>query len=131
MASSQQLLDLGTESFVSLTTFRKTGEPVSTPVWILRDGDALIVTTPVVSGKVKRLRNNPTVTVTQCNRMGKVDDSVAPVSATVQILDDPAEVARYSDLFLAKYRLEYRIFMWIERRAKSGQARRVMLRITD
>ena len=36
---------LGDEQFLSLTTFRKSGERVSTPVWIGRDGDALMVTT--------------------------------------------------------------------------------------
>jgi len=34
---------------------------VSTAVWVARDGDALVVTTPEASGKVKRLRNNPRV----------------------------------------------------------------------
>ena len=45
--------DLADEKFVSLTTFRKNGVGVPTPVWIGRDGDALVVTTPVGSGKVK------------------------------------------------------------------------------
>ena len=63
---------LGDEWFLSLTTFRKSGERVSTPVWIGRDGDALIVTTPQASGKVKRLRNSPRVEVRPCNRMGRV-----------------------------------------------------------
>jgi len=131
MTSRPALLDLGDSSFVSLTTFRKTGERVATPVWILRDGDALIVTTPVDSGKVKRLRNNASVEVRASSRMGKVDDAVPPVEASAEILDDPATVARYGELFLAKYRFEYRLFMWIERRAKSGQEPRVMLRITN
>ena len=130
MTAASPLLDLGDESFVSLTTFRRSGERVSTPVWILRDGDALIVTTPVESGKVKRLRNNSAVELAPCSRMGKVDESAPVVAASAEILEDPADVERYGDLFLAKYRLEYRIFMWIERRGKSGQARRVMLRIT-
>ena len=41
--TSAQLLALGSEAFVSLTTFRRTGIGVSTPVWIARDGDALVV----------------------------------------------------------------------------------------
>lgn len=62
--------------------------------------------------------------------MGKVDKSAPVVAASAEILDNPADVDRYGELFLAKYRLEYRIFMWIERRGKNGQERRVMLRIT-
>lgn len=50
---------LGNERFLSPTTFRQSGERVSTAVWIGRDGDALVVTTPAGSGKVKRLRNSP------------------------------------------------------------------------
>ncbi len=49
--------DVAGERFVSLTTFRRDGTPVATPVWIARDGDALVVTTPADSGKVKRLRS--------------------------------------------------------------------------
>ena len=50
---------LGDERFISLTTFLKSGNAVSTPVWIARDGDDLVVTTPAMSGKAKRLRNSP------------------------------------------------------------------------
>ncbi len=37
--------DLGVAKLMSLTTFRKSGEPVSTPVWVARDGDLLVVVT--------------------------------------------------------------------------------------
>jgi uncharacterized protein len=65
---------LGDERFVFLTTFGKSGEPVSTPVWIARDGGALVVTTPATSGKVKRIRNSPRVEVRPCSRRGRVKD---------------------------------------------------------
>ena len=45
---------LGDEQFLSLTTFRKSGERVSTPMRVVRDSDALIMFTPEESGKVKR-----------------------------------------------------------------------------
>lgn len=125
------LIDLGDENFVSLTTFRKTGEGVSTPVWIAREGDTLIVTTPRTSGKVKRLRNNSRVELRPCNRTGKVADDAPVVTATAEIIDDPDAVERMSETFLAKYKLEYRIFMWIERRGKEGQAGRVKLVLRD
>lgn len=102
----------------------------SSTFWVLNDGDALIVTTPIGSGKVKRLRNNSAVTVAPTSRMGKTDETFAPIPASGEILDDPASVERYSRLFAAKYRFEYKLFMWIERRGKNGQAQRVMLRIT-
>ena len=55
------LLALAEHRFVSLTTFRRSGTPVSTPVWVGRHGDGLVVLTPVGSGKVTRLRSDPRV----------------------------------------------------------------------
>jgi len=133
MTSSTALLDLGSEDFVSLTTFRKTGERVSTPVWIARDGDALLVTTPEGTGKLKRLRNNPTVELQPSSRMGKTKDSDPVVTG---IATRAPEGPRETELFREKYGLQYRIFMFIERRMNSragatGQKPRVILRITS
>lgn len=126
-APTVSLDSLADEHFVSLTTFRKSGEAVSTPVWIARDGDALLVTTPDGTGKVKRLRNNPRVEIRPCNRMGKVKDD-APVAVGVATMD--AEQPNETAIFSSKYGVEYRIFMAIERRGKAGQKPRVILRIT-
>jgi uncharacterized protein len=38
-------------TYVSLTTFRRTGVPVSTPVWAAPKGDTLVVWTRADSGK--------------------------------------------------------------------------------
>ena len=119
------------ERFVSLTTFRKTGEGVSTPVWIARDGDALIVTTPDGTGKVKRLRNDVRVELRPCDRMGKVADDAQTVSGHAEIVDTDEARSSQERIFLAKYRLEYRIFMFIERLGKKGRKKRVSLRITE
>ena len=42
---------LPTSTYVSLTTFRRTGVPVSTPVWAAPAGDARIVWTRSDSGR--------------------------------------------------------------------------------
>jgi len=121
------LLFLADEHFVSLTTFRKTGERVPTPVGIARDGEALLVTTPDGTGKVKRIRNDPRVELQPSGRMGKTKDNDTVVSAVAEILPN----SNYrSSLFSEKYKLEYRIFMFIESRSKAGKKPRVMLRIT-
>jgi PPOX class probable F420-dependent enzyme len=121
---------LGDEWFLSLTTFRKSGERVSTPVWIARDGDALIVTTPQASGKVKRLRNSPRVEVRPCNRMGRVKDGVEPVAGVAEVLTNEGIRERLTGIIRRKYWLEYWMVMSIERLIKSGQENRVILRIT-
>ena len=87
---------LGDERFVSLTTFRRSGEPVSTPVWVARDGDALVVTTPEDSGKVKRLRHTTRVELRPCNRMGRVKDGVPPVAGRADIADGTGSGARFA-----------------------------------
>lgn len=129
--TSAQLLALGSEAFVSLTTFRRTGIGVSTPVWIARDGDALVVTTPARSGKVKRLRKNASVTLRPSGRMGNVDPHAPLVTATASIEADPAEVQRCSEVLHAKYGAEYTMIMGIESRFAGGRQDRVILRITD
>jgi PPOX class probable F420-dependent enzyme len=58
--------------FLRLTTFRRSGVGVATPVWFVVDGNALLVTTMDSTGKAKRLRNNPRVTLAVCDRRGRV-----------------------------------------------------------
>ena len=117
--------DLGDERFISLTTYRRTGAAVSTPVWVAREGDALVVTTPADSGKVKRLRHTPRVEMRPCGRTGKVRDGAPVVAGQVEIVDQDQP-----QLFRRKYGLEYRLFMGIERLGKAGRRPRVLLRIT-
>ncbi|WP_324277274.1 PPOX class F420-dependent oxidoreductase [Blastococcus brunescens] len=57
--------------YVSLTTYRRTGVPVATPVWAAPDGDSLVVWTRADSGKVKRLRHTSRVTVAPCDVRGR------------------------------------------------------------
>ena len=130
MTLNPQFAALGDESFVSLTTFRRSGEAVSTPVWIARDGDDLIVTTPEESGKVKRLRNSGRVEITPSNRMGKVAEGATPVAGHARIHGDAASIDRLEKTFSKKYRLEYRVFMIIEALVAKRKKPRVMLRIT-
>ncbi len=117
--------DLGDERFISLTTYRRTGAAVSTPVWVAREGDDLVVTTPADSGKVKRLRHTPRVEMRPCGRTGKVRDGTPVDTGQVEILDEDQP-----QLIRRKYGLEYRLFMGIERLGKAGRRPRVLLRIT-
>lgn len=129
MTLNPALAGLGDEKFVSLSTFRRSGQPVSTPVWIARDGDTLIVTTPIDSGKVKRLRNSGRVELRPSSRMGKVADDAVAVSGRAVVVDDDASRQRLTEIFGAKYGFEYRLFLWIEARGKAGAKKRVMIRI--
>jgi len=130
MTPNPDYVSLGNADFISLTTFRKSGEAVSTPVWIGRDGDALVVTTPDDTGKVKRLRNNARVEMRPSTRMGKVADDAVTVSGYAQIIAGAAGMAPLEQIIRKKYRLEYYVFMLVERIAARRQKPRVILRIT-
>ena len=114
-AGVSSLLPLADARFISLTTFRRSGTPVSTPVWVGRDGTSLVVLTPAGSGKVRRLRHDPRVEVAPCGRFGKVRDGVEPVAATAEVREAPADVERARETIRRTYPIESRIVLGIER----------------
>jgi len=122
---------LADESFVSLTTFRRSGVGVPTTVWVARDGDALLVTTPRGSGKVKRLRNDARVELAPSSRFGKVGDGGPAVAGLAELLDDDAARERCNEIMQEKYGLEYRAMMGIEKLGRKGSANRVIVRIIE
>ncbi len=119
---------LAEASFVLLTTFRRNGAAVSTPVWVAADGDDLVVLTPEGSGKVRRLRHDARVELRSCSRRGAVDPGAPTVAGRAVVEPDAVEHVR--GLVKAKYGLEYRLFMLVERVVARGEQARVGLRIT-
>ena len=116
------LRDLADERFVSLTTHRRSGEGVPTPVWVVPDGvDGAAVWTPAGSGKVKRLRRDERVTLRPCDRRGRVADDAPTVEARASVSTAPADLDRVEGLLRAKYRLEFRIVGLVERIARRGR----------
>ncbi|MCS3781346.1 PPOX class F420-dependent oxidoreductase [Tsukamurella ocularis] len=78
--------DVADAKYVLLTTFRKDGTPVATPIWAVRDGADLVVWTVADSWKVKRLRRNPSVLVQACDARGK--KTTGPeVAGTGEVID--------------------------------------------
>src|SRR6201995_5279776 len=98
--------DVGQEEFVSLTTYRRSGEAVSVPVWIPPAADApggLLVTTTERSGKVKRLRRDRRVQLRPCDRRGVVAVDAPTVDAHAEIIRAGDEVRRLRSAIRAKY----------------------------
>ena len=66
--------------YLNLETFKKSGEGVKTPVWFAADPSApldssyakLFVYSIGVSGKMKRIRNNPRARIAPCTAGGKL-----------------------------------------------------------
>ncbi len=104
---------IGKGSHVSLTTFRRNGLGVPTPVGSLVHDGTLYALTPPDTGKAKRIRNNPQVTIASCNMKGTVPDGVAAVPATARLLD-PAETARVEEMMRRRF-LMYRLVHFVDR----------------
>ncbi|MFE7356869.1 PPOX class F420-dependent oxidoreductase [Streptomyces sp. NPDC057543] len=73
--------------YVSLTTYRKDGTPVATPVWHVMNSGRLYVWTEASSWKVKRLRRDPRVKVVVCNVRGRIKPSAPEAVGTGRLLD--------------------------------------------
>jgi uncharacterized protein len=99
------MADLGRQRYVSITTFRADGSPVATPVWIVAHGSLLYVWTGAHSGKEKRIRRNPEVTLAPCTFRGEVTGPAVPARAQVVPSADRADVW---PAFQAKYGLQLR-----------------------
>lgn len=99
--------ELSGQKYVSLTTFRKSGVGVVTPVWFAERGDKLYVKTRIESGKSKRIRNNPSVRLAPCTIRGTVTGpefhGIARVLPREQ--SSPAKEAINSKYFLARLSL--------------------------
>lgn len=122
---------LGGEKFVALTTFKRDGEGVSTPMWIAREGTELLAWTHTDSWKVKRVRRDPRVTLEPCNRVGKVPDGATRVGGRAEVVSDPGRVAQVKEMISRKYGWGFRVVTFIERVAARGRQKdRVVLSIT-
>src|SRR5262245_24135278 len=75
---------LANERYISLTTFKRDGTPVSTPVWVVTDdGERLLVWSAERTWKVRRLRRDPRVLVAPSNFRGKERGRRIPAQARV------------------------------------------------
>ncbi|MEV0565925.1 PPOX class F420-dependent oxidoreductase [Dactylosporangium sp. NPDC050588] len=117
---------LGDEAYIAVTTFRRDGTAVSTPVWVAPDGDALVIWTVADSGKVKRIRRDGAVTVAPCTVRGVPTGEAVPGHATI-LGPDGGRTAR--ELIKRKYGLRGRLFVWMSVRRR-GEGGTVGVRIT-
>jgi PPOX class probable F420-dependent enzyme len=120
---------LGDEEFVSLITYKRSGDAVATAMWVVRDGDRLLMWTPAAAWKVKRVRNNPRVTLARCSRFGKVKPGEQTYTGTAEVITEPAVVDHAHALVKQKYGLQYWVIMTIETIVARGRTPRTALGI--
>ncbi|GAQ53542.1 PPOX class F420-dependent oxidoreductase [Streptomyces acidiscabies] len=92
--------DLAAGKYLLITSYRKNGTGVATPVWVVPDGDALGAWTASGSWKVKRIRARGDVLVGPCDARGNPKGE--PVPGTAEICDAET-TARYRTLIARKY----------------------------
>jgi len=112
--------DLAAEPYISLTTFRRDGSPVSTPVWVAGDDGRLLVQSAADTWKVKRIRRDGHVRVAPCGATGKVRGEALEGVARIR-----TDTARVEALEARKYGLTYRLigaFRAIARRVRRQPA---------
>jgi uncharacterized protein len=97
------LSELAEEPFISITTFKRDGTPVSTPVWVAGDDGRLLVQSDADTWKVKRIRRDRHVRVAPCGATGKVRGEAFDAEATIL-----ADTALVNALEARKYGLIYR-----------------------
>jgi uncharacterized protein len=120
---------LGDEKFVSLTTFKRNGDAVASPMWVVRDGEHLLVWTPADAWKVKRVGRDPRVVIAACGRTGKVRAGEPKIEGTAKVITEPEVIARAESLLKRKYGWMYRVVTLIEASAARGRKARFVLRI--
>jgi uncharacterized protein len=87
MAGSYAEQAISQEKYVSVATFRKTGVAVATATWIVPlHGGRVGILTSSASGKAKRLRNNPSVTLQASDVRGRVKAGTTPATGTAELV---------------------------------------------
>ena len=94
---------LGDQKYMLLTTFRRDGTPVSTPVWVVKlDDERVGFWTSSGSGKAKRLAHTERVTVAPCDARGRVKPGSTVVDATARVVTG-SELEDIRTRIVAKY----------------------------
>ena len=98
--------DLDAAKYVSFTTYKKNGDPVSLPVWVVPFDGGYAFTTDHDAFKVKRVRRDSRATLAACTFKGHVAPDATVHVGTAVVLDGP-DSKRVADLVRKKYRVMY------------------------
>lgn len=126
------------EKYMALTTHRKTGQPVTSPVWVVPVSDGRVgFWTAMGTGKTQRLKNDTRVTVQPCDMRGRLKEGTSAVAGTAEMVQS----GRLFDEVHAKVHEKYGVMTTITGTlARLGPLRRkgltyadtvVLVRLTD
>lgn len=118
---------LAEAAYVQLTTFRRSGEPVPTPVWVAPavDGsDHLVVVTVDDTGKTKRLAHTPRVELRRCDLRGRVEPDAPTYAGAGRVVRGDDDVAAVRSAVVAKYGWPARFSLLVDPVARLLRIRR-------
>ena len=84
--STKGLTQFASQRYLNMETYRKTGEPVATPVWFAEENGTFYTYSLANAGKVKRIQNNAKVRIVPCDVRGKPKGEW--LEAKARILDE-------------------------------------------
>jgi PPOX class probable F420-dependent enzyme len=102
---------LDEDKYISLKTFRRSGEAVSTPMWFAQSKGTVYAETGVSAGKLKRIRHTERVTLAVCTLSGRVTG--AEMEGRARILSEPEEVKEAEAAMSKKYRLTRSMYYFV------------------
>lgn len=108
MTQAQPFTTLKNRTYINLTTFRKTGAAVATPLWFAEEQGVLYTQTFPTAGKLKRIRHTARVTVAPCTMNGKALG--AEIEGHARILTNEQEILQAEDALARKYDLTRRMY---------------------
>lgn len=90
--------------YLSIESYRKNGEAVRTPVWFVENQGTIYVRTGRTTGKVKRIRHNPSIRIAPCSFSGKPRGSWVEAKAGLATKEETEQTL---NLLRQKYGLSY------------------------
>jgi len=100
--------ELDRARYISLTTFKRDGSPVSSAVWITGADGTYVFTTGSNAWKTKRLLRNPAVEVQVCDMRGRVEPATKRYTGTGTVASSPDAVAAAQRALATKYGWQFK-----------------------
>ena len=102
--------DLDRAKYIAFVSYRRDGTAVSTPVWCVPFQDGYAFTSEPSAWKMRRVANNPNVTVQVCGMRGKAKRDAVVHSARAAVLP-PEHIIEIQRKLRAKYWIAYRLLL--------------------
>tara|TARA_Y100000782_G_C10108873_1_gene233629 strand:- start:21 stop:407 length:387 start_codon:yes stop_codon:yes gene_type:complete len=112
---------------INLTTYKKSGDVVHTPVWVVTDGTLGYIRTSKSAGKIKRIKNNHKAIIASCTSSGKITGDKIEIKAEVMELSHK-DYEIIDKKFRTKYNLLYIALRLFRRMEPYGKSEIILLK---